>query len=99
MKTTTANAFAAPLKEHNGTFEAVRGVAQPARIFTPALNYGQTGERALLPCYVGGIFGTLIKMLSNTDFFLRPLQQGKRDLFRDTTVWLKLLNMGKHQEI
>ena len=31
-----------------GTFEAVRGVVEPARIFTPALNYGQTGERALL---------------------------------------------------
>ena len=73
MKTTTADAFAAPLKEHNGTFEAVRGVVEPARIFTPVLNYGQTGERALLPCYVGGIFGTLIKMLSNTDFLPRPL--------------------------
>ena len=45
-------------------------VVGPARIFTPALNYGQTGERH---GYVGGIVGTLIKMLSNTDFLPRPL--------------------------
>ena len=54
-------------------------VVWPARIFTPVLNYGQTGERALLPCYVSGIFGTLIKMLSNTDFLLRPLHTVARE--------------------